>query len=414
MRFHFLISVLSIPFMCIPAMASYEHMYRRSWGGYFENEPSWCHIEELSHPVAVDVDSERKVCVLSRDHLVRIDPFAPAPGLEFFDVSHTVVIQENGDLAIGFEDRFYVLNSVYHEVVVFGSNGELLFRIGGSASDEFQYPRGIASGPNGEIFVADALNKRIKVFDADGNYRRMWSSTDWDFDLPDKIAVSPEGHVFVLSMTDRQVSVFTIEGEPITTWGGKGSEPGQFGFPTGIDVDSNGIVYISDEVPRAIQVFNSGGELLDIVDGQNVGSLSDYHPQDVAVAPNGCVYLADMQCEILEFKRLERWVSFEFEILSQPHVPTTTLEPISPNPSAGDAAISFALALPARAKLAIYDVAGRLVKTIVDGDLEAGSHRVEWQGTDDSGQVNLPGVYFARLETEGFTQTRKILYLRER
>jgi hypothetical protein len=96
-----------------------------------------------------------------------------------------------------------------------------------------------------------------------------------------------------------------------------------------------------------------------------------------------------------------------------PHM-ITKLEPIWPNPTAGRAAISFALASPGRAKLAIYDVAGRLVKTIIDSDLEAGSHRMEWQGTDDSGQVNLPGVYFARLETAGFTQTRKILYLRER
>jgi len=92
----------------------------------------------------------------------------------------------------------------------------------------------------------------------------------------------------------------------------------------------------------------------------------------------------------------------------------TKLEPIWPNPSAGRAAISFALASPGQAKLAIYDVAGRLVKTIVDGNLEAGSHRAEWGGTDESGRRNLPGVYFARLETQGFTQTRKILYLRER
>jgi hypothetical protein len=96
-----------------------------------------------------------------------------------------------------------------------------------------------------------------------------------------------------------------------------------------------------------------------------------------------------------------------------PHM-ITKLEPIWPNPTAGRAAISFALASSGLTKLAIYDVAGRLVKTIVDGHLEAGSHRVEWQGTDDSGQVNLPGVYFARLEAAGFTQTRKILYLRER
>jgi hypothetical protein len=108
-------------------------------------------------------------------------------------------------------------------------------------------------------------------------------------------------------------------------------------------------------------------------------------------------------------------VSAPLEVVTPrwPHM-ITKLEPIWPNPTAGRAAISFALASPGRTKLAIYDVAGRLVKTIVDGDLEAGTHRMQWKGTDDSGQVNLPGVYFARLEAAGFTQTRKILYLRER
>jgi hypothetical protein len=91
----------------------------------------------------------------------------------------------------------------------------------------------------------------------------------------------------------------------------------------------------------------------------------------------------------------------------------TELDPVWPNPVAGRAEIAFSLESPGRTRLVIYDVAGRLVRTIVDGDIEAGEHRTGWDGRDAGGS-SASGIYFARLETPGFTQTRKIIYLRER
>jgi hypothetical protein len=50
----------------------------------------------------------------------------------------------------------------------------------------------------------------------------------------------------------------------------------------------------------------------------------------------------------------------------------------------------------------------------VDAPLESGSHRLTWDGTDSAGRRIPTGVYFARLESGDFTQTRKMLYLRGR
>jgi hypothetical protein len=112
-------------------------------------------------------------------------------------------------------------------------------------------------------------------------------------------------------------------------------------------------------------------------------------------------------------------VPFE-DILGQPsrtsstgrHV-ETKLNPVWPNPVAGRAEIAFSLGAPGRVRLVIYDVAGRLVRTIVDGDIQAGEHRASWDGRDTRGN-SVSGIYFARLETPGFMQARKIIYLRER
>jgi sugar lactone lactonase YvrE len=403
--------LLFAPFLLMssPSIAAYEHSYRRSWGGY---DGSNCTIPELSQPMAIDIDSDGNICVLSRTHVVRIDPLTSQG--EYLDLPNPPIYGA-ADLAIGFEDRFYVVNSEWHEVIVMQRNGDFLFNIGNSGnSEELENPRGIASSANGEVFVTDAIYNHVRVYDPDGNYLRMWSSSDWVGEQhPNKITVGLDGTIFVLT-TNLHVDVFTFEGELIDTW----SKESELRYPNGIDVDPNGNLYICDVVPRTIQVFDVVGELLGLVDGQDIESLFDYGSQDIAVGLNGFVYLADRGCEVLEFKRLLRSQAMLSGPISfagnQQSCPGSKLEPIWPNPSAGRATISFALASPGHAKLAIYDVAGRLVKTIVDGELDAGSHRVEWQGIDDSGKINLPGVYFARLETRGFTQTRKILYLRER
>jgi hypothetical protein len=72
-----------------------------------------------------------------------------------------------------------------------------------------------------------------------------------------------------------------------------------------------------------------------------------------------------------------------------------------PNPSHTSVLLDFTLPMSAHATLAIHDVAGRLVRTLVEGELPAGEHSVVWDGTDVSGRAASPGLYFARLRTPG-------------
>jgi hypothetical protein len=83
-----------------------------------------------------------------------------------------------------------------------------------------------------------------------------------------------------------------------------------------------------------------------------------------------------------------------------------------PNPFQTGTGIHFSLARAGRVDLRIYDVGGRVLRTLVDKDLAAGRHDVQWQGEDDRGARVPPGVYFYRLVTPGFTQTRKMLMIR--
>jgi hypothetical protein len=84
----------------------------------------------------------------------------------------------------------------------------------------------------------------------------------------------------------------------------------------------------------------------------------------------------------------------------------------APNPARGATAVSFTLAQPGRVQLGIYDVGGRLVRRLVDGERRAGAETVVWNGTDESGARIGAGVYFVRLTGPGFRETRRVILLR--
>jgi len=89
------------------------------------------------------------------------------------------------------------------------------------------------------------------------------------------------------------------------------------------------------------------------------------------------------------------------------------LAPVTPNPSRGEGA-SFRFALPraGAAELALYDVTGRRVRSIVDGARSAGVHVCRWDGRDDSGHPLASGIYLVRLRADGVQLTQRMAVIR--
>jgi hypothetical protein len=83
-----------------------------------------------------------------------------------------------------------------------------------------------------------------------------------------------------------------------------------------------------------------------------------------------------------------------------------------PNPFAISTAIHYDMPNEGRARLAIYDVRGRVVRTLVDGQNPAGTNVVIWDGRDDVGRLSPSGIYFCRLEADGFIEARRVALLR--
>jgi YVTN family beta-propeller protein len=84
----------------------------------------------------------------------------------------------------------------------------------------------------------------------------------------------------------------------------------------------------------------------------------------------------------------------------------------APNPFNPSTSIKFTIAEDAHVTLAVYDVGGRRVRTLVDRDLKASFYRVDWDGRNESGRSAASGIYFYRLQAGSFVQSRKMILLR--
>ena len=87
------------------------------------------------------------------------------------------------------------------------------------------------------------------------------------------------------------------------------------------------------------------------------------------------------------------------------------LEPLRPV-GLGSTSITFTLPSPAEARLEVFDLLGRHIRSVVNGRLEAGEHRATWDGRDDQGAPAHPGIYLYRLTTAEHAQERKLILLR--
>ncbi len=88
------------------------------------------------------------------------------------------------------------------------------------------------------------------------------------------------------------------------------------------------------------------------------------------------------------------------------------LYPAYPNPFNPSTILSFAVPNAGHVRLTVFDVLGREVTRLVDGTMTAGEYSYRWAGTNRVGNLVASGVYFYRLEGNGFTRTRSMILLK--
>lgn len=85
---------------------------------------------------------------------------------------------------------------------------------------------------------------------------------------------------------------------------------------------------------------------------------------------------------------------------------------VSPNPFNPRTTVQYALPTGGVARIVIFDLAGRRIRTLVSGYVDAGRHEAHWDGRDEQGRTVASGVYLYRLVAGGFAQTNRMVLLK--
>jgi hypothetical protein len=161
--------------------------------------------------------------------------------------------------------------------------------------------------------------------------------------------------------------------------------------PSPITGDAEGYAEISKATGNA-KVMISGYSFIYIRDDETDGTRDgSRHLRDILV------YLANNPPQPTDAKPLA----------------VNRLEQNYPNPFNPQTTIAFALKDRARVKIDVYNVSGELVKTLLDETRDAGAYsNVTWNGTNNANQPVSSGVYFYKLVTNNFSQTKKMVLLK--
>jgi 6-bladed beta-propeller/NHL repeat len=334
-------------------------------------------------------------------------------------------------VAVDSEGNVWVIDRINNRVVAYDKTGSFLRQIGtpGTGDGQINEPRGIAVAPNGNIWIAEAgSNKRVQQFTPSGTF--VSKVTNVAFAEPWGVATGPEGALWVTDPGSKKVFIYKESGTLVRTisnvsgfnlvpygldldrfgnawialqgsnsvlalnpnggivesFGGLGSQPGQFNAPFDIAVADSGNILVTDDLNNRVQVFKPDGSFLRQFGSVGSGSGQFNQPRGIDVGPGNSAVIADSGN-----KRIARWAHADQDPQSgaakvEIKVDGTSVKSQAPGCATKNCAVSGSW----------------ILKT---DDFPAGQHKVEVIATDG---VGLSTTKTLQVETHGDLQAPTI------
>ena len=184
----------------------------------------------------------------------------------------------------------------------------------------------------------------------------------------------------------------------------------------GISSPPTGILYDDPAVAAAPGVI---GAAVDFTDGFYIGYMGVKWTNDI-FTPAAPAYFNVPVAGSVDYQTGSGWFGMFGGVINvlnpssagtPPSGQAFVLAQNYPNPFRSDTTIRFRVDQATPARVRVFDVRGRLVRTLVESELPAGTFHVTWDGRDQNGAVTAPGIYFVRMSGFGGTESRRMVRL---
>jgi sugar lactone lactonase YvrE len=255
----------------------------------FKVDPAWAQLPQGTpwngNTTWITADGKGNVMVLVRTApyfrvFTRDGTFVKAFGDEgLFESAHSVTIDAQGFL--------WVTDSAAHLVQKFSPDGRSLMTLGkkgvagdNTSRDLFNQPNHVAVAPNGDIYVSDGyVNARVVHFSSKGEFIRIIGgvkgSAPGQLQLPHGVALDSRGRILINDSDNKRVSIFDKDGQFVETWP----------YPSrgGIAVATDDTVYVSDVNVGIVNIVKNG-KLID--------SVSADRAHGMGIDTDGSIYVS--------------------------------------------------------------------------------------------------------------------------
>jgi sugar lactone lactonase YvrE len=149
----------------------------------------------------------------------------------------------------------------FDRVQKYSPDRQFLFQWGGHGNGplEFKRPQSLDVDASDHLWVADACNHRIQVFDATGGSPQLLrtfgelGSKPGQLRYPYNVTLDNKGHFYVCEFGNHRVQKFTVDGQLVASWGSHGRQAGQLHNPWAVVRDSRGRIHVLDTYNNRVQ-----------------------------------------------------------------------------------------------------------------------------------------------------------------
>jgi predicted membrane-bound mannosyltransferase/sugar lactone lactonase YvrE len=252
---------------------SAEGKFLGSWGSFGDRNEGVAPQGTFNQPWALAVSPDGEFIYVADTWNHRIQKFSTdgSPlgmwGIPLYDPSNNDPFGIWGPrgIVVDKQGRVFVADTGNKRIIIYDEDGNFLEQIGGEGFSigQFEEPVGLAVDSRGYLLVADTWNQRVQIFAPSENGLQFspylqWEIAAWygeSLDNKPYLAVDDQGHVLITDPEAYRILEFTLTGEFIRSWGEYGIGDANFGLVSSISTDPEGHVWVTDAANNRLMRF---------------------------------------------------------------------------------------------------------------------------------------------------------------